>query len=96
MYNETEQYERMVKYLSLSLRDIKMYIKLPDSELYQRDVRLSRDELKKCKLKILSYMKYKKLGDIAKVYEIFLNNEESISPYLKICDEIIHQYKKQA
>ena len=93
--DEKEEFDYLIKCFSISLKEIKKYMKMSDSELYERDIEISLDELKKCKVKILNYMNYKNISNIAKQYESFETYEVAVLPYLKKCNKIIEQYKKQ-
>ena len=95
LYDEKEEFNKLIKYFILSLKQIKKYAIISESELYERDIGVTKEEIKKCKIKILKYMKYKNIKDIARVYEDFLEEEFCISLYLRECNSIIKQYKKQ-
>lgn len=92
---EKEAFDKLIKYLSLTLREIKKYLKMSDAELYERDIGMTIEELKKCKVKVLNYMNCKNINSIAQRYDFFQTYEEAILPYLKECNNIVKQYKKQ-
>lgn len=95
MICEKEAFDKLIKYLSITLREIKKYMKLSDAELYERDIGMTIEELKKCKIKVLNYMNCKNINTIVKRYDFFQTYEENVLPYLKECNNIVKQYKKQ-
>ena len=93
--DEKELFDKLIKSFCFALKDIKKHMLLSDAELYERDICESRDELKKCKVKILTCMKYKNMKSIVEHYDVFIDCC-TISPYLIECNSIVEQYKKQA
>lgn len=92
---ESKQSNYLNTYLIKALKDIKRYMKASDEELYQRGVNLTKDDLKKGKIKVLNYLKIKKIANISKVYEYFMNDFDSISGNFAKCDEIIAEYRNE-
>ena len=92
---EKEKSELLKVYLIKSLKDIKRYMKASDEELYQRGLDLTKDELKKGKLRLLKYLDIGNIVRIANVYEYFMNDFDSISENFAKCDEIISEYKNE-
>lgn len=92
---EKEKSELLKSYLIKSLKDIKKYMKASDEELYQRGVDLTREELKKGKLRLLKYLNLDSIIRIANIYEYFMNDFDSISENFSKCDEIIAEYKNE-